>query len=203
MIKRTDHMTYEVDRDPAKEPSLKEMALKAVNDLYGASKDQSKGFFIMVEASRIDHAGHVNDAVAHLHEVLEYNNVMKALREWIDAHPDSSTTLISTADHETGGLTIGQEIITPTDWYDEYDPSHFNGAVATAATLASKWKSYAGGQNETFLREEVFAKYGVAKPSGEEIAEGIKLKGQSEFEKYLKNALDTRLRIGWSTLGHT
>jgi len=46
-------MSYSVDRDPKKEPSLTEMALKALDDLYAATKDSEKGFFIMVEASRI------------------------------------------------------------------------------------------------------------------------------------------------------
>lgn len=48
-----DHMSYEVDRDPTKEPSLTEMAIKALDDLYSATRKSEKGFFIMVEASRI------------------------------------------------------------------------------------------------------------------------------------------------------
>ena len=46
-------MSYEIDRDPKKEPSLTEMTLKALDDLYAATKRSKKGFFIMVEASRI------------------------------------------------------------------------------------------------------------------------------------------------------
>lgn len=48
-----DHMSYEIDRDPKKEPSLTEMALKGIEDLYQATKRSKNGFFIMVEASRI------------------------------------------------------------------------------------------------------------------------------------------------------
>ena len=58
-----DHLAYEVDRDPAKEPSLKEMALRALDDLHAATRHSKRGFFVMVEASRIDHAGHANDPV--------------------------------------------------------------------------------------------------------------------------------------------
>jgi len=46
-------MSYSIDRDPKVEPSLTEMALKALDDLYAATKYSDKGFFIMVEASRI------------------------------------------------------------------------------------------------------------------------------------------------------
>lgn len=48
-----DHMSYEVDRDRKEEPSLTEMAIKALDDLYAATIKSEKGFFIMVEASRI------------------------------------------------------------------------------------------------------------------------------------------------------
>ena len=46
-------MSYEIDRNAAVEPSLTEMALKALDDLYDATKKTEKGFFIMIEASRI------------------------------------------------------------------------------------------------------------------------------------------------------
>ena len=53
-----DHMAYEIDRDPTKEPSLEEMALKAIKILEKASYEQQTGFFIMIEGSRIDMAAH-------------------------------------------------------------------------------------------------------------------------------------------------
>ena len=46
-------MSYEIDRNPIKEPSLTEMAIKALDDLYAATRKSDKGFFIMIEASRI------------------------------------------------------------------------------------------------------------------------------------------------------
>lgn len=45
-------------------------------DLLG---DAENGFFLMVEASRVDHAGHANDAAAHLHDILAFNEAMKPL----------------------------------------------------------------------------------------------------------------------------
>lgn len=52
------HMAYEIDRDEKKEPSLTEMSKKALDILYEASKDSEKGFFLMIEGSRIDMAAH-------------------------------------------------------------------------------------------------------------------------------------------------
>ena len=195
-----DHMSYEVDRDATVEPSLAEMAIKGINSLYEASKDSSEGFFIMVEASRIDHAGHANDPTGHLHDILAYNKAMLAMREWIDEHDDSPTVLISTADHECGGLTIGKEISTEPGYW--YDPQYFAGSKASSGVLASAWKKYAGADQKAFLKTEIFGKYGINNPTEEELAQGLALK-TSGFEAFLTKALSSRLGVNWGTGGHT
>jgi len=73
-------MSYQVDRNPLLEPSLVEMASTAINSLSAATKKSKKAFFIMIEASRIDHAGHANDPAGHLHDILEYNELMGFIR---------------------------------------------------------------------------------------------------------------------------
>lgn len=51
-------MAYEIDRDEKKEPSLTEMSKKALDILFKATEDKEKGFFLMIEGSRIDMAAH-------------------------------------------------------------------------------------------------------------------------------------------------
>lgn len=51
-------MAYEIDRDSALEPSLTEMTKKALDILSAATTSKDKGFFLMVEGSRIDMAAH-------------------------------------------------------------------------------------------------------------------------------------------------
>ena len=41
------HMNYEIDRDPAKEPSLLEMAKTAITSLQKATRYSDKGYFIV------------------------------------------------------------------------------------------------------------------------------------------------------------
>lgn len=41
------HMNYEIDRDPAKEPSLLEMAKTAITSLKKATRYSDKGYFIV------------------------------------------------------------------------------------------------------------------------------------------------------------
>lgn len=51
-------MSYEIDRDHTKEPSLTEMSEKALRLLAAGTQDSEQGFFLMIEGSRIDMAAH-------------------------------------------------------------------------------------------------------------------------------------------------
>src|SRR5262249_29119344 len=66
------HMSYELDRDPAVQPSLKEMTLKSIALLKNAAKRSGtdKGFFLMVEGGRIDHALHGTNAKRALEDAI-------------------------------------------------------------------------------------------------------------------------------------
>lgn len=68
--------------------------------------DNPSGFFLMVEGARIDKMGHVNDAAANLGETLAFDDAVAAAYDFYTNHPNE-TLLIVTADHETGGMTIG------------------------------------------------------------------------------------------------
>jgi len=94
------NMLFEIDRKGSQEPSLAEMTSKALDVL---SRNKS-GFFLMVEAGRIDHAAHMNDIGALLWDTLAFDEAIRVAYEFQKAHPD--TLLIITADHETGGLVV-------------------------------------------------------------------------------------------------
>lgn len=88
------HMQYEHDRQATgrNEPSLTEMTEKAIDML---SKNR-KGFFLMVEAGRIDHAHHGGNGFRALDEAVELSNAVRAAVSKVD--PDE-TLIIVTADH--------------------------------------------------------------------------------------------------------
>ena len=64
-----------------------------------------KGFVLMVEGSQIDWCGHDNDIACAMAEMHDFAEAVKVARAYVDANPD--TLLIVTADHETGGLSLG------------------------------------------------------------------------------------------------
>lgn len=68
--------------------------------------DNEDGFFLMVEAGKVDWACHANDVVAATHNMVEFDNVVKLALDFYYAHPDE-TLIVVTGDHECGGLTLG------------------------------------------------------------------------------------------------
>ena len=70
-----------------------------------------KRFFMMVEGGMIDYACHGDDAVTAFGEVWDMDEAMQVAYEFYNAHPDE-TLIIVTADHETGGLALGNSDYT-------------------------------------------------------------------------------------------
>lgn len=87
------HMSYELDRNPANEPSLAEMTAKAIDVL---SKN-SNGYFLMVEGGRIDHALHGTNAKRALVDTIAFDDAIKAALDKVDL---SNTLVVVTADHD-------------------------------------------------------------------------------------------------------
>lgn len=82
-------------------PTLAEYTAKCVELI-----DNPNGFFMMVEGGAVDYAGHANDAGTNLHEVLALDDAVRVAVEFQKKHPDE-TLIITTGDHETGGMTMG------------------------------------------------------------------------------------------------
>ncbi len=95
------HMKYEYDRprDAGGEPSLTEMALKAV-EILGQN---TNGYFLMIEGGRIDHGHHEGNAFRALTETIELSRTVDAVKKRVGL---DETLLIVTADH-SHTLTIG------------------------------------------------------------------------------------------------
>jgi alkaline phosphatase len=105
------HMEYEHDRpkDAGGEPSLSEMTSKAI-DLLAKNR---KGYFLMVEGGRIDHAHHAGNAYRALTETIE---LAKAVSVALAKTDSRETLIIVTADHShvftmAGYPTRGNDIL--------------------------------------------------------------------------------------------
>jgi alkaline phosphatase len=95
-----EDMAFDIDR-AATEPSLAEMTAKAIALL----QRNKKGFFLMVEGSKIDWAAHDNDPVGVVSDVLAFDRAVAAALAF--ARQDNDTAVIVVSDHGCGGLSIG------------------------------------------------------------------------------------------------
>ncbi|MBL7825374.1 MAG: alkaline phosphatase [Saprospiraceae bacterium] len=68
------------------------------------SKRSEKGFFLMVEGSQIDWAGHANDRNWLRAEMDDFDKTIRAALEFAAA--DKETLVIVTGDHECGGASL-------------------------------------------------------------------------------------------------
>lgn len=116
----TTDIPFEIDRRGLDDiyPSLDEMAEVALRALSEASKDSDKGFFLMIEGSRIDHGGHGNDPAAQVHEVLAYDKAVSRVIDFLDKSSEQGR-LIATSDHETGGLSVARRESACTETYTQ------------------------------------------------------------------------------------
>jgi alkaline phosphatase len=92
------HMEYEFDRptDLGGEPSLKDMTVKAIQLLESATRRRSAGYFLHVEAGRIDHAHHAGNAYRALIDTQELDEAIGAAAQMVDLR---DTLIIVSADH--------------------------------------------------------------------------------------------------------
>ncbi|MDT0633125.1 alkaline phosphatase [Rubrivirga sp. S365] len=185
------HLAYEIDRDETDQPALADMAVKAL-DLLAASPDgEERGFFLLVEGSRIDHAAHGNDPAAHLGDILAYDDAVAAVLAW--AARDGNTLVVSTADHETGGLTLGR------DGVYVWDPAPLLAATASFERMRER---VADGEDAAAVLEE-----GTGAPLPEGAADAARGAVRAEDTAALA-ALVTTIEsepagVAWTTSGHT
>ncbi len=68
---------------------------------------RENGFFMMIEGGMIDWGCHNNDAKAVWYEIIEMDKAIRVAYDFYLEHPDE-TLIVITADHETGGLSMGR-----------------------------------------------------------------------------------------------
>ena len=104
------HMNFDIDRDPAKEPSLAQMAGTALDIV---AKNQ-KGYFMMVEGGRIDQALHPTLARKALQDAKAFDEAISAtIAQVRKTDPTLANTLIIvTADHDHTMVMNGYAALT-------------------------------------------------------------------------------------------
>ncbi len=165
---------------------LSKLTQKALDLL--SQNDQ--GFVLLVEGSLIDWAGHNNDIATAMAEMHEFANAVEVVEQYIRSNND--TLLVITADHNTGGLSIGAN--------DQYI---WNGQalrniknnpekIANDAIAVDNWETLIGSRLGAKLSQE------------EQVTlSNARMQGANVLHVALKKVIDKRSNTGWTTQGHT
>ena len=198
------------------QPTLAEIVGKAIEMLDGP-----QGFFLMAEGGRIDWAGHANDAATNLRDVLALDEAVKVALAFLDKHP-KETLVIVTGDHETGGMSMGFAGIGGKFKVDllakqTISVERFSNEFKD---LISKRKGEIAFDEMVPVLEEKFGLANLSNQESETLRKAFdqdvlnvrnKLKDTTAhdvarryvFAQAVKNALNARAGIGWSSGGHT
>ena len=95
-------LEHAIDQDED-DMTLADLTSSAIEFL---TKGKNNGFFLMVEGGSIDWAGHANDGASAIAEIIDFDKAIQVAYEFYKKHP-KETLIVVTADHETGGLTLG------------------------------------------------------------------------------------------------
>ncbi|UFU00686.1 alkaline phosphatase [Radiobacillus kanasensis] len=168
-------------------PSLKEMTNSALDRL----KSDKDGFFLMVEGSQIDWAGHDNDVVGAMSEMEDFESAFQAAINF--ARKDKHTLVILTADHSTGGLAIGS------NGQYNWNAEPIKAAQKTPDFIANKIV-------EGMDVEKALSQYIDLDLTTEEInsvKDATETGDVVEVDNAIEQIFDVRSGTGWTTGGHT
>lgn len=175
-------MASELERPETDQPSLADMTDAAINAL-----DQDKdGFFLMVEGSQIDWAGHANDAAWAMHDTKAFDEAVAEAIEF--AKKDGKTLVVVAGDHETGGMSVGAN--------GEYDVKTevLRDVTASGAYMAKQL-------NDTRSNvEDVVKEYTGLELTDKEVN---RIKDASAADSAINKVISDRALVGWTSDGHT
>ncbi len=183
--------------------------------------ENDRGFFLMVEAGKIDWACHANDAATTVHEVLDFDLAIAEALEFYRRHPDE-TLIVVTADHECGGLALGN-----TGRAYESDITILHHQKLSAQAFAAKVSRWREQKNVTFSMALDSAKvyFGLGNAEQDEAlgltseekktlkqAYAASMSGKSGRKAYGRNdpltvtltkLTSRKAGVGWTTRAHT
>ncbi|TLU66311.1 alkaline phosphatase [Thalassotalea litorea] len=151
-------------------------------------ENEKHGFVLIIEASQVDWAGHSNDIAYAMGEMDDLAKTMRFFEEY--ANQTQDTLVVLTADHNTGGVSIGRdgEYKWQGKWLKNLKQSP--KAIATAIETDDLEKA----EVEHLLGFDL---------SSDEFKSLIKADDEKGIYQALKSLLDLKTHTGWTTGGHT
>lgn len=184
--------------------------------------ENTQGFFLLVEGSKIDWAGHSNDIAAAMGEMDDLAKTVEYLETYVTTHPD--TLVVMTADHSTGGLALGKitgysdkEINSKYLWHPQIirkmnmSPEAISKKMAlevlslteisTLLTFDITPEEYTLLANAKLKGKLAVDNYKQRQPSAGKLK--YPPKSNSMLLKTIKNIIDKRTNTGWGSISYS
>ncbi len=198
-------LSFAMDRHE-RETSLAEFTREGIRLL-----NNPKGFFMMVEGGKIDWACHANDAAAAAHDVEAFDKAIEEALAFYHRHP-GETLIVVTADHECGGLSLGNaangyetrfdllrhQKISQQRFAEKVSAWKKRGTVTFPMALDSVKVSFGLGDVDAGDRNALQQAYLATMKS-----EDAGTKSTDTFSPAVTALLNNRAAIGWSSNAHT
>ncbi|WP_445508967.1 alkaline phosphatase [Rossellomorea marisflavi] len=183
----SEDLSYDLDRRELKphEPTLSEMTRSAISHL----SREKKGFFLMVEGSKVDWAAHQNDPVGMISEILSFDRAVGDALAF--AKKDGNTMVVAVTDHGNSGLTIGNADLDGS--YKHQSVKHFIDPLKKARLTVDGAASLLEGKDAG----HALAAYGLDSQSCRWSPSKKELKAQ------MTSSLSQKAGLGFTTHGHT
>jgi len=203
-------MNFELDRDPAKEPSTAEMARAALDVL---SRDNPNGFVLLVENENTDTAGHHNDVAALTRALWAFDDAVKVALEFQQKAPGETLVLL-TGDHETGGLSVtyAQRDVTGPGAKQRFSPTVKELEMIQRITMSlAVFERTLGAAPKGEVLDQLVAKHFPGFKLDADLREAIlkrtalerNLMGYGPVRAALSRMVSRQTGFYWGTTGHT
>lgn len=181
------------------------LALTAMTEKALSLLDK-KPFFLLIEASQIDWCGHANDIACALAEMHDMAETLKVARAYADKR--RNTIVVATADHGTGGLSIGAS------GQYRWDAAALRNVKATAPRIAEKLMAMPEHWQTEWLAQTSIELNAQQSRDMQQLMDNVRelAGGADETKRHLvKNSvvaltlaiINERTHTGWTTVGHT
>jgi alkaline phosphatase len=201
-------MSFELDCDKDKEPSLAEMTGSAIRFL---EENNRRGFMVFIESENTDSAGHFTDIASVIQAYREFDRAVGLAYDFYRKHP-RETLILVTSDHDSGGLGFTLALEEPSG-------RHAKRVAATEADLKKiaqisislKKAAEILGPNPTSdgvdrLMKEHFKGFTLA-PDLKKMLLAKKLPGRNIYTDPVANTLGMMIanntQVYWGASGHT
>lgn len=175
--------------------------------------ENDNGYFLMVEASQVDWAGHANDVSSAMAEMDDLAKTLEYLERYVANNPE--TLVVLTADHSTGGISIAANGVY------KWEPQSIRKFDRSVTNMAKEFikDDVTAKQLTTWLHaditDEEYKNVVSAKDNGLiELANYNKLSDIEKksarkpnvtrmVSKMINKIVDRQTNTGWTSGGHT